>query len=184
MKDFLNDDNFFSDVVLSNVNLLPNGHPIQRKVRYQPYTVSGKTRTEIQGNLHKKFACNLCEKRFAHSYSLSRHVAYYHTGELQAQCEICLKMLSSKGVIAKHMLSHKPKSEWPYKCPLCSRRFQAKSDIPKHFLTSAHKGDPRWVIFILFLYKDNLQPYIVIFLILSFLSAMALLTRFFRLNSN
>jgi hypothetical protein len=52
-------------------------------------------------------------------------------------------MLSCKAAIKKHLLSHRPETDWPYECPFCFKRFQAKGDLPKHFFTSQHKNDPR-----------------------------------------
>ena len=52
-------------------------------------------------------------------------------------------MLSCKAAIKKHLLSHRPETDWPYECPFCFKRFQAKGDLPKHFFTSQHKEDPR-----------------------------------------
>merc|ERR1711902_249297 len=44
--------------------------------------------------------------------------------------------------LRKHLLSHKPENEWPYRCEFCYKHFQAKGDLPKHFATKKHRNDP------------------------------------------
>ena len=57
--------------------------------------------------------------------------------------ENCGKLLSSEFAIKKHILSHRPETEWPYVCLFCGKHLQARSDLPKHFQTNQHKYDIR-----------------------------------------
>ena len=41
--------------------------------------------------------------------------------------EECGKWYTSKMPIKKHLLSHRPKSEWPWVCLFCGRHFQVRS---------------------------------------------------------
>jgi hypothetical protein len=41
--------------------------------------------------------------------------------------EKCGKWYNNKNPIKKHLLSHRPKSEWPWVCLFCGRHFQVRS---------------------------------------------------------
>ena len=53
-------------------------------------------------------------------------------------CPDCYKPLKVKALIAKHLLSHLPQSEWPFVCLFCGKHMQAKCDLPKHWKTGLH----------------------------------------------
>ena len=67
--------------------------------------------------------------------------------------ENCGKSFGIRGHLPKHLLSHRPKNEWPFVCLFCGQTFQARADLPKHFKTSKHSNDscipkqdtPAWV---------------------------------------
>jgi len=89
-----------------------------------------------------QFHCKQCGKTYARNSSLEIHTKRAHNVNSTYPCpENCGKLLTGKGRIKKHLLSHRPESEWPVGCPLCSKRFQAKSDLNLHLLGSKHKKD-------------------------------------------
>ena len=57
--------------------------------------------------------------------------------------ENCGKFFGIRGHLPKHLLSHRPKNEWPFVCLFCGQTFQARADLPKHFRTSKHSNDSR-----------------------------------------
>ena len=57
--------------------------------------------------------------------------------------ENCGKSFGIKGHLRKHLLSHRPKHEWPYVCLFCGQHCQARADLPKHFRSSKHINDSR-----------------------------------------
>jgi len=117
-----------------------------RKYHYSPHTITGKVKPKTLRNLEEPDGVHNCEKCpavFNKSAALKSHVSRYHHPNLTAKCPECSKMLSSHSAIKKHLLSHRPKSEWPFECPLCLQKFQARGDLPKHFNTFAHKNDKR-----------------------------------------
>jgi len=60
------------------------------------------------------------------------------------KCVRCPKGFKNKMSLAKHMLSHKPKEEWPIKCQFCAKYFQAKNELASHWVDDPkHKSDPR-----------------------------------------
>jgi len=88
------------------------------------------------------FVCAQCGRKCDSQKSLTRHIQRAHNVKSTVPCpENCGKMLCSQHAIKKHLLSHRPPSEWPVSCPLCDRRFQARADIPKHLLTAKHKDE-------------------------------------------
>ena len=71
------------------------------------------------------------------------NLSRFHNKKTKVECPAkCGKFLSSHGAIRKHLLSHRPKHEWPYQCEFCLKRFQARADLPKHYNTAQHKNDP------------------------------------------
>ena len=71
------------------------------------------------------------------------HLSQLHNQKTKVEFpKKCGKFLSSHGAIRKHLLSHRPKHEWPYQCEFCLKRFQARADLPKHYNTAQHKNDP------------------------------------------
>jgi len=90
------------------------------------------------------FKCPHCSDVFEVKRSLEVHIGRRHNAKSNIPCpENCGKYLTCKSAIAKHLLSHRPREQWPYKCEFCGMQFQAKSDLPKHWNTSKHLGDPR-----------------------------------------
>ena len=117
-----------------------------RKYSYSPITISGIQLQKTLAHLSEPdgyHECQECDAVFSKTASLKNHMSRNHNTNLNSQCPECPKTLSNKNAIKKHLLSHRPKSEWPIECPLCGQRFQAKGDIPKHLFTFVHKGDSR-----------------------------------------
>jgi len=117
-----------------------------RPYNYTPVTISGRIFASTLEKISEpagEHPCPECPAVFEKSGSLAKHMGRSHNKNLKARCPECFKMLSHKSAIKKHLLSHKPRSQWPYQCPFCLKRFQAKADLPKHFMTSIHRNDPR-----------------------------------------
>ena len=57
--------------------------------------------------------------------------------------ENCGKSFGIKHYLRKHLLSHRPRHEWPYICLFCGQHSQARADLPKHFKSSKHINDSR-----------------------------------------
>ena len=116
------------------------------KHHFTPHTITGKvfdrtlqTLTEPEGE-HK---CDFCGNIYNKRASLESHIKRNHNPNLTVKCPECPKLLSCQAAIKKHLLTHRPESEWPYICEFCGKRFQAKGDLPKHFVTTQHREDPR-----------------------------------------
>jgi len=93
-------------------------------------------------DVNRKIFCTQCEIICKSKASLDKHTRRAHNVKSTVACpNNCGKMLTSRHAIKKHLLSHKPPSEWPVSCPLCRRRFQARADIPKHLLTARHRDE-------------------------------------------
>jgi len=56
------------------------------------------------------------------------------------KCSECGKLLN-KTSMKKHVLTHKPSSEWPWSCALCRKRMQTQHDLIKHLRSKVHEND-------------------------------------------
>ncbi|KAH3834728.1 zinc finger protein interacting with ribonucleoprotein K-like [Dreissena polymorpha] len=84
----------------------------------------------------RPYACDVCNKTFGHSVSLSQHRAV-HTQDKSFQCNQCGKSFKRSSTLSTHLLIHSDTR--PYPCPYCGKRFHQKSDMKKH--TYIHTGE-------------------------------------------
>lgn len=84
----------------------------------------------------RPYACNVCNKTFGHSVSLTQHRAV-HNQEKSFQCQQCGKTFKRSSTLSTHLLIHSDTR--PYPCPYCGKRFHQKSDMKKH--TYIHTGE-------------------------------------------
>jgi hypothetical protein len=87
--------------------------------------------------------CHQCPAKFAKTKSLRVHISREHNPNARTPCPECGKRLTGPGALPKHLLSHRPESEWPFQCEYCGKKFQARGDLPKHYQTRQHLNDPR-----------------------------------------
>ena len=124
----------------------PNAQkPKVHKHHFNPHTITGKIMAGTFETLSEpdgEHICELCGMMYNKKASLKSHKSRVHNPNLTVQCPKCPKMLSAKHALRKHLLSHKPENEWPYRCEFCYKYFQAKGDLPKHFATKKHRNDP------------------------------------------
>jgi len=117
-----------------------------RRHHYSPHTITGVVKETTLATLAEpdgEHQCTQCPARYNKLASLDMHIRRNHNPNLQVKCPECPKMLSCRAAIRKHLLSHRPETEWPFHCVFCFKRFQARGDLPKHFNTYRHRNDPR-----------------------------------------
>lgn len=117
-----------------------------RPYNYKPFiTITGTSKPDTIEEAHTgedgHFPCMHCSATFTRERSLQVHISRSHNENMKANCPECGKGLSSTAAIKKHLLSHRPSTQWPIMCPLCGKRFQAKGDMPKHLVTKLHEND-------------------------------------------
>ena len=125
-------------------------YPNEKKQRvhkhhFNPHTITGKIMSRTFETLSEpdgEHICEICGAMYNKKASLQSHHSRVHNPNLTVQCPKCPKMLSAKHALRKHLLTHKPENEWPFRCEFCYKHFQAKGDLPKHFATKKHKNDP------------------------------------------
>jgi len=87
-------------------------------------------------------ACEKCDRKYDNKDQLDRHITRAHNEKSTIPCpENCGKMFSSNEKAKRHLLSHKPQSEWPVSCPLCSKKFIERYDLSQHLLGTAHRHE-------------------------------------------
>ncbi len=140
------------DEKLRKIQSTPKSRPNEvRKYNYKPFiSISGKSKQStldrMENEVDGEHRCQYCEKVYARLSSLRAHMSREHNPNMSACCPECGKCLSGKSAIKKHLLSHRPREEWPYQCPVCLAKgkdtfFQAKGDLPKHLTTRIHRDD-------------------------------------------
>ena len=83
----------------------------------------------------KKFKCDLCNFETFYSYCFKEH-KWTHTGEGQAACEVCGKIIR-KQYMKTHIRIHT--GEKPEMCEFCGKAFSARKYLVKHRRT--HTGE-------------------------------------------
>ena len=89
------------------------------------------------------YNCEICGHVYSKLGILQTHWKQAHNPNAKFKCPECPKALSSRQSVKKHMLSHRPESDWPVSCELCDRRFTGVQELQKHFTTPKHKDDEK-----------------------------------------
>ena len=77
----------------------------------------------------KRFACKICDKRFARKDTLSQHERT-HFDEKQFKCSICGKGFIRKDRMLQHEFIHS--GQKPFECKLCDKKFPTKDRLTRH----------------------------------------------------
>ena len=78
------------------------------------------------------FECNVCGKMVGTKGNLAKHMLL-HSGDKPYNCEICGKSFSIKGNRDKHRFTHS--EERPHECHICNKKFTLKGNLQQHILT-------------------------------------------------
>eukprot|EP00091_Calanus_sinicus_P004634 TRINITY_DN14973_c0_g1_i1.p1 TRINITY_DN14973_c0_g1~~TRINITY_DN14973_c0_g1_i1.p1 ORF type:complete len:116 (+),score=10.68 TRINITY_DN14973_c0_g1_i1:108-455(+) len=71
-----------------------------------------------------RFVCEICEREFSNSPSLSSHMDSHINSDPEApfRCDVCGKCFSVPARLTRHYRTHT--GEKPYKCTICHKSFQ------------------------------------------------------------
>lgn len=95
--------------------------------------------------LSNRYECTICNKRFAQSSNLFRHLRQ-HTGDLPHQCDQCQKKFMTKPELRNHIVVHtKEKNEI---CQIWEKAFGTKKSLRTH--QRIHSGERNYNVHILF----------------------------------
>ncbi|XP_056617510.1 zinc finger protein 883 [Triplophysa dalaica] len=80
-------------------------------------------------NEERPYSCCMCEKRFSHTTSLSRH-EHMHANEKRYTCNVCKKTFIRLSNLKQHQQTHA--SGKLYQCPECGKTFVHSSSFSRH----------------------------------------------------
>ncbi|TRY95603.1 hypothetical protein DNTS_017815 [Danionella cerebrum] len=94
----------------------------------------------VHGFAEKKFACEICEKKFYTMAHVRKHMVA-HTKDMPFTCETCGKSFKRSMSLKVHSLQHS--GEKPFRCENCDERFQYKYQLRSHM--SVHIGHKQFM---------------------------------------
>uniref|UniRef100_F2Z3V9 Zinc finger protein 652 n=1 Tax=Mus musculus TaxID=10090 RepID=F2Z3V9_MOUSE len=94
----------------------------------------------VHGYAEKKFACEICEKKFYTMAHVRKHMVA-HTKDMPFTCETCGKSFKRSMSLKVHSLQHS--GEKPFRCENCDERFQYKYQLRSHM--SIHIGHKQFM---------------------------------------
>lgn len=80
-------------------------------------------------NEERPYSCCMCDKRFSHTTSLSRH-EHMHANEKRYACNVCKKTFIRLSNLKQHQQTHA--SGKLYQCPQCGKTFVHSSSFSRH----------------------------------------------------
>ena len=113
------------------------------KIRHMKKQSGGKSKKMIKMVPIPMYNCEICGHTYSKLGTLQTHWKQAHNPNAKYKCPECPKALASRQSIKKHMLSHRPETEWPVSCELCEKRFPGIQELQKHFATPLHKEDEK-----------------------------------------
>ena len=112
-----------------------------------------KTRSVVPSWFAKK-QCDLCEKFFADSKCLKKHVQAVHSKLKPYICQVCNHQCARKSMLEMHMRQHT--GEKPYECDECQYRTGDHNSLRRHKMR--HSGEkPYRYTYLLYYGSDHIQ---------------------------
>ena len=120
------------DKDLKIVELVPNGDGAEDGVTEVPYNMdklSAAKKRQIRRTL-KEFKCDECDKAYAYSCDLRRHVRLTHRRERNYVCTVCKKGFSFPSELNGHMMMHSDGRN--FQCDQCPRDYKQQRHLDHH----------------------------------------------------
>jgi hypothetical protein len=95
------------------------------------------TRKKSQtGSGHRKYVCDMCEKKFVRPAELSRHIRT-HTNERPFSCNVCHQKFKRNDHLKSHETKHTKVKE--HQCTICVYKTNRKDTLKRH-IKNKHKN--------------------------------------------
>ena len=99
------------------------------KLKKQVKTHKTNEESSFQGAQNKRFACDVCGKKFKNPNCLQIH-SKLHTGIREFKCKDCGKSFVQKEHLVVHSRTHS--GERPYSCDTCGKLFYTRGHLKTH----------------------------------------------------
>ncbi|XP_056326835.1 zinc finger protein 883 [Danio aesculapii] len=103
----------------------PNYYTLCKKNKHSK---RGKKRLYLP-NEERPYPCRMCDKRFSHTTSLSRH-EHMHASDKRYACDVCKKTFVRQSNLKQHQQTHA--SGKLYQCQQCGKTFVHSSSFSRH----------------------------------------------------
>ncbi|XP_005156559.1 uncharacterized protein [Danio rerio] len=103
----------------------PNYYTLCKKNKHSK---RGKKRLYLP-NEERPYPCRMCDKRFSHTTSLSRH-EHMHASDKRYACDVCKKTFVRQSNLKQHQQTHA--SGKLYHCQQCGKTFVHSSSFSRH----------------------------------------------------
>ncbi|XP_037902467.1 transcription factor grauzone-like isoform X3 [Hermetia illucens] len=116
------------DIKIFHCDQCPKRYAKQYQLNHHKKTHLEKNRTD--------FTCDECGKGYSNKHALKTHIRGIHENAYSRICDICAKVLPSKGLFIKHKLEHEGIVEPRVQCEECEKwlknAYQLKLHMRKH----------------------------------------------------
>ena len=142
-------DDFKTDTkMIESTNKTNSGKKIYKCSECLFSCTAGQTLSSHMTIVHKllkRFCCTKCPEKYSKTRDLLAHMRNVHgrisrIKDPKYQCNICNKMLTSRGSYSRHKRNFHPEAMKDFLCRKCDERFTSRNDMMTHVFKAHFNG--------------------------------------------